>query len=135
MVGATLGGGVGRYQGLHGLILDSLKSVQLVTAAGDLITVSATQNKDLFWGIRGAGFNYGIVTSATYNVHDLTNEGNVLNADFMFPASLNETYFNILASYGTLPAGLSLYTLVMNSPSVGVSSFNSYAISSLAHFI
>ncbi|KAJ5783898.1 CAZyme family AA7 [Penicillium psychrosexuale] len=119
MVGATLGGGVGRYQGLHGLILDALKSVQLVTAAGDLITVSATQNEDLFWGIRGAGFNYGIVTSATYNVHDLTNEGNVLNADFMFPASLNETYFNILASYGTLPAGLSLYTLVMNYPSVG----------------
>ncbi|KXG46525.1 FAD-binding, type 2 [Penicillium griseofulvum] len=119
MVGATLGGGVGRYQGLHGLILDALKSVQLVTATGNLITVSATKHEDLFWGLRGAGFNYGIVTSATYNIYDLTNEGNVLNADFMFPASLNETFFNILASYETLPAGLSLYTLVMNYPSVG----------------
>ncbi|OQE10144.1 hypothetical protein PENFLA_c090G01387 [Penicillium flavigenum] len=119
MVGATLGGGVGRFQGLHGLILDALESVKLVTAAGDLITVSASENKDLFWGLRGAGFNYGIATSATYNIHDLVNDGNVLNADFMFPASVNETYFNILASYETLPAGLSLYTLVMNAPSVG----------------
>lgn len=107
MVGATLGGGVGRYQGLHGLILDALESVELVTSTGDLITVSSTQNADLFWGLRGAGFNYGIVTSATYKVYDLTNNGNVLNADFMFPASLNETYFNILAKYTELPVGLS----------------------------
>lgn len=120
MVGATLGGCVGRYQGLHGLILDALESVELVTSTGDLITVSSTQNADLFWGLRGAGFNYGIVTSATYKVYDLTNNGNVLNADFMFPASLNETYFNILANYTELPAGLSLYTLVMNDPSMGV---------------
>ncbi|CAG7946347.1 unnamed protein product [Penicillium nalgiovense] len=119
MVGATLGGGVGRYQGLHGLILDALKSVQLVTPTGDLITVSASQNEDLFWGLRGAGFNYGIVTSATYEVYDLTNDGNVFHADFMFPASLNETFFNILASYITLPADLSLYALAMNYPSVG----------------
>ncbi|KAJ5932126.1 hypothetical protein N7516_006615 [Penicillium verrucosum] len=117
MVGATLGGGVGKYQGLHGLILDALESVQLVTPTGDLITVSATQNKDLFWGLRGAGFNYGIVTSATYHVYDLTNNGNVLNVDFMFPASLNETFFNILASYVTLPAGLSLHALAINYPS------------------
>lgn len=121
MVGATLGGGVGKYQGLHGLILDALESVQLVTPTGDLITVSATQNKDLFWGLRGAGFNYGIVTSATYHVYDLTNNGNVLNVDFMFPASLNETFFNILASYVTLPAGLSLHALAINYPSVGAS--------------
>lgn len=121
MVGATLGGGVGRYQGLHGLIIDALESVELVTVKGDLITVSATENADLFWGLRGAGFNYGIVTSATYKVYDLTNKGNVLNADFMFPAELNETYFEILASYDTLPAALSLYTLVMNDAAAGVS--------------
>ncbi|KAI9368962.1 hypothetical protein BJX61DRAFT_521534 [Aspergillus egyptiacus] len=119
MVGATLGGGVGRYQGLHGLILDALESVELVTSTGRLITVSATQNADLFWGLRGAGFNYGIVTSATYRIHDLTNDGNVLNADFMFPASMNETFFNTLATYEELPAGLSLYALVMHDASLG----------------
>ncbi|RAK71698.1 FAD-binding oxidoreductase [Aspergillus fijiensis CBS 313.89] len=108
-----------RYQGLHGLIIDALESVELVTVKGDLITVSATENADLFWGLRGAGFNYGIVTSATYKVYDLTNKGNVLNADFMFPAELNETYFEILASYDTLPAALSLYTLVMNDAAAG----------------
>lgn len=123
MVGGTLGGGVGRYQGLHGLIIDALKSVQLVTASGDLITVSDTQNDELFWGLKGAGFNYGIVTDATYQVHDFTNNGNVLNSDFTFPAAVNETYFQALASFETLPAALSLHTLVRNDESFGVSFF------------
>lgn len=121
MLGATLGGGVSRYQGLHGLILDALKSVKLVTASGDLITVSETKHPDLFWGIRGAGFNYGIVTEAMYEVHDLTNGGVVVNADFMFPASANKTFFRALTSLGTLPAALSLFTLVMRDSTLGVS--------------
>lgn len=62
--GATLGARVGRYQGLHGLILDALLSVRLVTATGDIIPVSATEHSDLFWGLRGAGLNFGIVVSA-----------------------------------------------------------------------
>jgi fumiquinazoline A oxidase len=63
--------------------------------------------------VRGAGCNYGIVTSVTYKVYDLTNHGKVLDADFMFPASHNET-FNILANYTScLPA---CPTLVMNDP-------------------
>ncbi|KAJ9254992.1 CAZyme family AA7 [Paecilomyces variotii] len=118
MLGATLGGGVGRYQGLHGLIIDALKSVNLVTASGDLITVSETENSDLFWGIRGAGFNYGIITEATYEVYDLTNGGVVVNADFLFPASSNETFFKALTSFGTLPPALSLYTLVVRNTTI-----------------
>lgn len=121
MLGATLGGGVGRYQGLHGLIIDALKSVNLVTASGDLITVSETENSDLFWGIRGAGFNYGIITEATYEVYDLTNGGVVVNADFLFPASSNETFFKVLTSFGTLPPALSLYTLVVRNTTINVS--------------
>lgn len=58
----TLGAGIGRYQGVFGLLIDSLVSVRLVTADGRLITVSATSNPDLFWAIRGAGSNFGIST-------------------------------------------------------------------------
>lgn len=123
MLGASLGGGVGRYQGIHGLIIDALQSVKMVTATGDLITVSKTEEPDLFWGIRGAGFNFGIMLEATYGIHDLTNAGSVLNADFLFHPSDNQTYFEAMASFGSnLPAELSLYTLVKIDQEYGVSS-------------
>ena len=107
-VGGSIGGGVGRLQGLHGLIVDNMISVQVVTAAGDLITVSETENSDLFWGIRGAGVDFGIILWATYRVADQTNGGQLLNADFIFPASANRSHFKLLKSYGeNMPAGLS----------------------------
>lgn len=123
MVGATLGAGVGRYQGLHGLIIDALVSVRLVTAAGDIITVSATEHAELFWGLRGAGFNFGIVLSATYKITDLTNRGSVMNADLVFRASDNVSYFNALKTFqDKLPAELALYTLIdYNTTHGGVS--------------
>lgn len=109
MVGTTLGGGVGRFNGLHGMVADSLLSVRLVTATGNLITVSATQNSDLFWGLRGAGMNYGIVVSATYKVYDLTNGGQIMNADFLFPLNESTTVLNYFKSFQTtLPAELAL---------------------------
>ena len=112
-VGGTLGGGVGRYQGIHGLISDSLLSVQLVTAAGQLITVSANENSDLFWGIRGAGMNYGVILEATYEVYDLTNGGDVQVVDFIFTKDQNESYFQTLASLqGTLPPEMALLSYV-----------------------
>lgn len=111
MIGATLGGGVGRYNGLHGMILDSLRSVRIVTASGEIITASTTENPDLFWGIRGAGFNYGIVLSAVYQVYDLTSK-KVMNADMVFPASYNATILKYLKSYETnMPAKLAIILL------------------------
>jgi FAD/FMN-containing dehydrogenase len=122
MVGATLGAGVGRYQGLHGLIIDALNSVEMVTSTGELITASKSQEPELFWGLRGAGFNYGIITEATYTVHNLTNNGSVLNADFKFPPTANGTYFEIMESFNyNLPAPLSLFTTVSVDADFGVS--------------
>ncbi|KAI9789483.1 MAG: hypothetical protein M1816_006025 [Peltula sp. TS41687] len=113
MVGATLGAGVGRYQGLHGLLIDALLSVRMVTARGRIITVSATENSDLFWGMRGAGFNFGVVVSATYKIFDLTNAGNVMSADLIFRASDNASYFNAMATFqDRLPAELSLFSVL-----------------------
>lgn len=90
-------------------MLDALVSVTLVTANGSLINVSDSENQDLFWGIRGAGFNFGIVTEATYKVYNTTYHGEVLEGDLLFPASANRSIFEIMASYDeTLPAELSL---------------------------
>lgn len=91
------------------MVADSLLSVRLVTATGELITVSTTQNSDLFWGLRGAGMNYGIVVSATYKVYDLTNGGQIMNADFLFPLNESSSVFNYFKSFqNTLPAELAL---------------------------
>jgi FAD/FMN-containing dehydrogenase len=63
-LGAYLGGGYGNLMGLKGFGVDQIISVRLVTAEGKLHTVSASSDPDLFWAIRGAGPNFGIVTSA-----------------------------------------------------------------------
>lgn len=99
LLGATLGGGIGPYGGLHGLQLDALQSVRMVTGRGDILDVSAKSHSDLFWGIRGAGFNFGIVTSATYKVYDFTNNGQAMNADFRIAGSYNESIYEYLRSY------------------------------------
>ena len=62
VAGLTLGGGIGWIMRKHGLSVDQLVSVDLVTAEGEFVTASADENADLFWGVRGGGGNFGIVT-------------------------------------------------------------------------
>jgi FAD/FMN-containing dehydrogenase len=62
VAGLTLGGGIGWIMRKYGLSIDQLVSVDVVTASGDLVRASADENPDLFWGVRGAGANFGIVT-------------------------------------------------------------------------
>lgn len=115
-LGATLGAGIGPLQGRHGLMIDALESVQLVTAEGELVTASKTENADLFWGLRGAGWNFGIVVEATFEVYDATWGGDVLEGDMRFPASLNESYWKALAALDeTLPDILSITTVLSYS--------------------
>lgn len=119
MVGATLGGGVGRYNGLHGMLLDSLSSVKMVTAAGKIITASITENPDLFWGIRGAGFNYGTILEATYSIYGET-APQVLNADFLFAPNVSQTILEYFKTFESgLPAKLSLVLLAAYSSELG----------------
>lgn len=63
IAGLTLGGGFGWLARKHGLVVDNLLSADLVTADGRLVHASADQHTDLFWGLRGGGGNFGIVTS------------------------------------------------------------------------
>lgn len=69
VAGLTLGGGFGWLMGKHGLALDNLLSVELVTADGKVLTASSTDVPDLFWAVRGGGGNFGVVTSFEFRVH------------------------------------------------------------------
>jgi hypothetical protein len=69
--GLTLGGGFGRVGRRFGLACDNLRSVDVVTADGRLVTASAQQNADLFWGLRGGGGNFGVATSFEYALHPM----------------------------------------------------------------
>jgi len=67
--GLTLGGGIGVLTGEHGLVIDNLIKVTIVTSNGSILTASETENADLFWGIRGGGCNFGVVTQFVLRLH------------------------------------------------------------------
>lgn len=69
VAGLTLGGGIGRLQRRFGLTIDSLRAVELVTADGRLVRASPDEEPELFWGLRGAGANFGVATSLELELH------------------------------------------------------------------
>jgi FAD/FMN-containing dehydrogenase len=74
VAGLTLGGGIGWIMRKHGLSIDQLLSVDMVTATGELVRASAEENPDLFWGVRGGGGNFGIVTEFEFHCVPLGTE-------------------------------------------------------------
>jgi FAD/FMN-containing dehydrogenase len=71
IAGLTLGGGIGWLMGKHGLALDNLASVELVTADGRVRRASKDENPDLFWAVRGGGGNFGVAASFEFRLHDI----------------------------------------------------------------
>jgi FAD/FMN-containing dehydrogenase len=84
IAGLTLGGGLGWLNGLHGLACDNLISADVVTAEGRLLRATEEEDEDLFWGIRGGGGNFGVVTSFGYRLHPV---GKVLAGGLSYPLS------------------------------------------------
>lgn len=112
IAGLTLGGGYGWLMGKHGLACDNLISVEVVTADGRLVTASATENEDLFWALRGAGANFGVVTSFEYQLHPV---GPVLGGMVLYPMS-NEAirFFDEFSS--TCPDEVTTVGLLLAAP-------------------
>ena len=81
--GFTLGGGFGRLNRKYGLAIDNLRSVEMITADGQIRTVSAEQNPDLFWAIRGGGGNFGVVTKFEFEMHPF--DRNALSGSIIWP--------------------------------------------------
>ena len=81
--GLTLGGGLGRVGRRFGLACDNLRSVDVITAAGKLVTASETENADLLWGLRGGGGNFGVATSFEFALHPM--DPMVLAGDLAWP--------------------------------------------------
>lgn len=69
IAGLTLGGGTGYQMRQRGLTIDNLVSADVVTASGEIVVASADENPDLFWGLRGGGGSFGVVTSFEYQAH------------------------------------------------------------------
>lgn len=96
IAGLTLGGGIGWLNGKYGLACDNLLGVDVVTADGRFLTASAEENEDLFWGVRGGGGNFGIVTSFNYQLHPV---GRVLGGFLAYPMSKAEEVLRLYDNF------------------------------------
>lgn len=112
--GLTLGGGLGWMVRKHGCALDNLLSADVVTAEGELLRASSSENPDLFWGIRGGGGNFGIITSFEFQVHPA---GTVLAGLVLHPASRGRELLRFWRDYeSTAPEEMSNSALLFTAP-------------------
>jgi FAD/FMN-containing dehydrogenase len=110
--GLVTGGGIGLMARKHGLTIDNLVSATVVTADGNVITASADENADLFWGIRGGGGNFGIITEFEFQLAEV---GTILGGLIILPAT-REVVRGYLDYMAVAPEGLTTITDVMGAP-------------------
>ncbi|KAK6357291.1 hypothetical protein TWF718_001608 [Orbilia javanica] len=92
--GITTGGGIGNLSAQHGLVADNLLAARVALADGRIVVASDEENQDLFWGIRGGGSNFGLVTEFTYKLHKADPE--IYSGFFMLPADKADAYFELM---------------------------------------
>jgi FAD/FMN-containing dehydrogenase len=114
IAGLTLGGGLGWLMRSYGLACDNLIAAEVVTADGRVLNASADENADLFWGLRGGGGNFGIVTAFTYRLHPV---GTMLGGMLVHSATRAD---DVLRNYREVtigaPDGLTTFAALMTSP-------------------
>jgi len=114
IAGLTLGGGVGWLLRKHGMSIDNLLSCQVVTADGRVIDASAGDNEDLFWGLRGGGGNFGVVTSLEFKAHQVHT---VLGGLLLYPrADAVDVIRHFRDFITTAPDELTAYTALLHGP-------------------
>ncbi len=116
VVGYTLGGGIGWLGRKYGLAADSVRSVDLVTADGKLVHASADVNSDLFWGLRGAGGNFGVVTAIEISLYPVA----TLYGGFMvYPGALAADALRFYREWvKTVPDELTSSFAIFNFPNL-----------------
>jgi hypothetical protein len=97
--GLTLGGGFGKLSRKYGLTVDNLRNVDVVTADGTFKRANVSENADLFWGLRGGGGNFGVVTSFEYQLHPVGTE--FLSGAVMHPISNARDVLNFYSEFIT----------------------------------
>ncbi len=112
--GLTLGGGIGYLTRGLGLALDNLISADVVTADGQFLVASEKENEDLFWGLRGGGGNFGVVTSLEYRLHPIKD---IMAGIFVFPQDRAREMFQFYREYvKTAPEEMGLYPAYLVAP-------------------
>ena len=115
VAGLTLGGGFGRVARRFGLALDNVLAVDIVTASGEYLRASAEENPELYWGVRGGGGNFGVVTSFDFRLHPMQRE--VIGGFLIFPMSEAKSVLTFYSEYEALaPDDLYLSCVIVSDP-------------------
>ncbi|MCU4719644.1 FAD-binding oxidoreductase [Halapricum hydrolyticum] len=115
IAGLTLGGGWGWLSRKHGLTVDNLLSADVVTAQGELVHASEDENEDLFWGLRGGGGNFGIVTSFEFQLHEVG--PTVLSGPIVHPFDDAETVLEGVREFtADAPNDATVWTVIRHAP-------------------
>lgn len=114
IAGLTLGGGIGWLGRKYGLSCDNLRAVTMVTASGDVVRASDEENTELFWGIRGAGANFGVVTSLEYDLHPV---GPLYGGELIHPGFLDVPALRSMVDLApTMPDEVRLMAALVTAP-------------------
>jgi hypothetical protein len=114
VVGYTMGGGFGWLGRKYGFAADSLKEADVVTADGELIKVSAYENADLFWSLKGGGGNFGIVTSLEFALYPITH---IFGGNLFYPVEKAEEVLELYSRWSEdLPDEVTSAVAFLNVP-------------------
>ena len=116
VAGLTLGGGIGYLTRTYGLACDNLIAADVVTAGGTLVKASEAENPDLLWALRGAGSNFGVVTSLEFELHEVGPL--VASAVCFYPMEAAATVLRSYRDYAqAAPDEVACYAMFVNGPS------------------